>query len=50
MDYDFDPIDSLVDEIKGTTGYLSKIFTPRLNFVLAVVIFGTILAFGFFLN
>jgi hypothetical protein len=50
MDYDFQPVDSLVDEIKGTVGYLSKIFSPRLNLVYVVVIFGAILAVNFLLN
>lgn len=47
MDYDFDPVDSLVDDIKGTTNYLSKIFSPRLSVVFAVVVFGAILVVRF---
>jgi hypothetical protein len=50
MGYDTQPIDSLVDDIKGTTGFISKIFSPKLNFVFAVVVFGAILAITFFLN
>jgi hypothetical protein len=50
MEYDFQPIGSLVDEIKGTVAYLSKIFSPRLNLVYIVIIFGAILAVNFLLN
>jgi len=50
MGYDFQPVDSLVDEIKGTAGFLTKIFSTRFNFVFAVAIIGTILAINFLLN
>jgi hypothetical protein len=49
MDYNFEPVDSLVDEIKGTAGYLSKIFSPRLSVAFAVVV-GALLAFRFLLT
>ena len=44
MDNNMQPLDSLVDEIKGTTGYLSNIFSARLNLVFAIVVLGAILA------
>lgn len=50
MGYDYQPIDSLVDEIKGTIGYISKFLSTRQNFVFAAIIVGAILAINFFLN
>lgn len=47
MDFDFDPIDSLVNDIKGTTNYLSKILSPRRSFVFAAVILGAVLVVRF---
>jgi hypothetical protein len=50
MGYDYQPIDSLVDDIKGTVGYLTTILSTRQNFVFAFIIIGTILAINFLLN
>jgi hypothetical protein len=50
MSYDTQPIDSLVDEIKGTTRFISKIFSPPANFVFMAVILGALLAINFFFN
>lgn len=50
MNYDYDPINSLVDEIKGTTGFLSSIFSPRNYVFFFIVIFGTILSINLLLN
>ena len=37
MSENFDPIDSLVSEIKRNTGFLDKILFPRVSIVLGVV-------------
>ena len=50
MDYDLNPIDSLIDEIKGTTGFLSSIFSTKNYVFFIVVIFGTILSINLLLN
>lgn len=39
----FNPIDSLVEEIKGTSSVLEKVFFLRLNIVLVIIIFGVII-------
>lgn len=39
----FNPIDSLVEEIKGTSRTLEKVFFLRLNIVLVIIIFGVII-------
>ena len=43
-----DPISGLVDEIKGTTNFLSHILSARLNFWFALIILGAILAITIF--
>lgn len=50
MGYDLQPIDSLVDEIKGTVGLITKFLSTRQNFVVAAIIIGAILAINFLLN
>lgn len=50
MGYDSHPIESLVDEIKGTVGFLTNILSTRLNYVFAVVIIGAIIAINFLLK
>lgn len=50
MSYDTQPIDSLIDEIKGTTRFISRIFSPQVNFVFMAVIVGALLAINFLFN
>ena len=44
----FDPVDTLIDEIKGTSGFLARIFFTRHSIFAAVVIVGAILAVELF--
>lgn len=38
MSENFDPIDSLVSEIKRNTGFLNKLLFPRISIVLGVIV------------
>ena len=48
MSYNVIPIDSLVNEIKGTSGFLAKVIFQRI--LLVVVVFGGVLAVKLLLN
>lgn len=50
MSYDTKEIDALVDEIKGTTRFLSGIFSTPLNYIFVVVIIGALVAINFLVN
>lgn len=43
MSYNVIPIDSLVNEIKGTSGFLAKVLFRRVNLYLVIIVFGGIL-------
>jgi hypothetical protein len=37
MEDNFDPIDSLVKELKRNTGYLNKILFPRVSIIIGII-------------
>jgi hypothetical protein len=50
MRYDTQAIDALVDEIKGAARFLAGFYSPRANFIFAVIILGTLVAINLLFN
>ena len=50
MKYDTQSIDALVDEIKGATGFVSKIFSTQANLIFVVIILGALIAINLLVN
>jgi len=43
MNYDFQPVDKLVDQVKGNTKFLNKVFFSRVSLAALVVLSGIFL-------
>ncbi len=50
MDNSLNPVDALVNEIKGTTNFIGKIFATRVFFVFALIVSGAVIAISVFVN
>jgi hypothetical protein len=43
MNYDFQPVDNLVEQVKGNTKFLNKVFFSRVSVVAVIVLSGLFL-------
>jgi len=48
MTNEYQPIESLIDNIKGTTGFLANLFSLKLGSVFLFVVFAAIIAYMMF--
>ena len=47
---DYDPVDSLLNELKGNTNFLNKFLFPNIKIVFVVLFFGVLVAIKLFAN
>lgn len=43
MNYDFQPVDKLVDQVKGNTNFLNKVLFSRVSFAAVILLSGLFL-------
>ncbi len=44
MLHDYQSVDALIDEVKGTTGFLSSLISRKSSLVLLFIVFGVIVS------
>ncbi len=47
---DLNPIESLIDEIKGNTGFLDNLLFPGVKLIFGFIVFGILIALIYFVS